>query len=183
MNQHPGIETKRLILRPFTLGDVAEVRKLVSDRDIAATTSDSEVPQPDMVESWIRVREERFGKGESFDFAIVHGEQEYVLGAIGLGIELKRDESMQLGYWLGKQYWNQGYCTEAARAVLKYGFEVLGLRRIFSRYFAGNAASGRVMQKIGMKYEGTMREAYKKWDKFEDLVCYSILRSDYTALK
>ncbi|MEE8413092.1 MAG: GNAT family N-acetyltransferase [Dehalococcoidales bacterium] len=183
MNQRSGIETKRLILRPFVMDDVGEVRKLVADRDIAATTSDSEVPQPDMTELWIRERAERFGKGESFDFAIVQREKNLILGAIGLGFEHKNDESMQLGYWLGKQYWNQGYCTEAARAVIRYGFEELGLNRNFSRYFASNPASGRVMEKTGMKYEGTMREAYKKGDKFEDLVCYSILRSEYTSFK
>jgi len=90
---------------------------------------------------------------------------------------------MQLGFWIGKPYWNQGYCTEAARAVVKYGFEVLGLNRIFSRHFASNPASGRVLQKIGMRYEGTLREAYKKLDKYEDLVCYGLLIKEYHGFK
>lgn len=61
---------------------------------------------------------------------------------IGLGVEYKGDESMQLGYWIAKDHWNQGYCTEAARELIKYGFITLGLHRIFSRSFTSNPASG-----------------------------------------
>ena len=162
--------------------DAPEIQRLAEDRDIAATTSDGEIPEPGMAEQWIRMRQARLRKGESFDFAIVHREQGVIIGTIGLGMEYKKDESMQLGYWLGKIYWNQGYCTEAAKAVLKYGFEVLELHRIFSRHFQRNQASARVLQKIGMKYEGTLRQAFKKWGKFEDIELYGILRSEYLAL-
>ena len=79
----------------------------------------------------------------------------------------------------GRLYWEQGYCTEAAEAVLRYGFEVLGLNRIESRHFKRNPASGRVMQKIDMKHEGLLRQAYKKWGKYEDWEIYAILKDEY----
>jgi len=178
--ERPTIETERLILRPFTMDDAPELQRLAGDRDIASTTSEGEIPEPNMAKQWIKIRQDRFDRGESVDFAIIHREWGVLIGAIGLGMENKQDESMQLGYWLGKQYWNNGYCTEASHAVLRYGFGVLGLHRIYARHFTRNPASGRVLQKIGMKHEGTLREAFKKWGKFEDLECYGILKSEYT---
>ena len=182
MAEHPTIKTERLILRPFTLADAPEVQRLVGDRDIAATTINIPHPYEDgMAEEFIREQEAKFEHGESMDFAIVHREHGFLVGAIGLGVEYRNNGSMQLGYWIGKPYWNQGYCTKAAHAVLKYGFDTLQLNRIFARHFGSNPTSGRVMQKIGMKYEGTMKEAIKKWGRFEDMACYAILRSEYNT--
>ncbi len=177
MPDSPVIQTERLLLRLFSPEDAAELELYADDEDILATTSASEVPGSGMVGEWIDVRLERYEKKQGIDFAVVHRKSHKIIGAIGLGVEYAKDESMQLGYWIGKEYWNQGYCTEAAKRVLKYGFEVLGLHRIFSRHFASNPASGRVLQKIGMKYEGTLREAYKHQDKFEDIVCYGLLKN------
>jgi ribosomal-protein-alanine N-acetyltransferase len=177
--ERPTIKTERLILRPITLEDVPEIQRLAGDRDVSSQTSDGEIPQPGTEEQWFKKRQERFEKGEVVDFAIIHRDEGILIGAIGLGAEYKKDESMQLGFWIGKPYWNQGYCTEAARAVVRYGFEALELHRIYSRHFTRNPASGHVMQKIGMKHEGTLREAYKKWGRFEDIVCYAILKSEY----
>ena len=86
-----------------------------------------------------------------------------------------------MGYWVGAPYWGRGYCTEAARAILRYGFEELGLHRIHAQHFARNPASGRVMQKIGMVYEGRQHEHVRKWDRFEDSDLYGILASDWVA--
>ena len=179
MNERPVIETKHLKLRPFTLDDAPELQRLIGERDIASTTLNIPYPYEDsMAEEWISKHQEHFERGESVQFAISHREQGFFMGGIGLNIN-KEYEHAEIGYWIGKPYWNQGYCTEAAQAVLKYGFEVLELHRIYSRHFTRNPASGRVMQKIGMKHEGTSREAVKKWDKFEDMENYGILRNQY----
>ena len=85
------------------------------------------------------------------------------------------DNNGELGYWIGKPYWGRGYCTEAAREMVRYGFEILGLHRIHSNHFGSSPASGRVMQKIGMIREGTRREHYKKWGEYEDRVEYGLL--------
>jgi RimJ/RimL family protein N-acetyltransferase len=102
-----------------------------------------------------------------------------LIGAMGIHISQSHNRA-ELGYWIGVPYWNQGYCTEAARAVLRYGFETLGLNRIQARHLARNPASGRVMIKIGMRHEGTMRQAVIKWEAYEDIKLYAILRSEYT---
>ena len=180
MGELPIIETERLKLRPYILDDVPELKRLIGERDIASTTLNIPHPYEDgIAEEWMRKHQENFEKGAEFNFAIVERTQGLFIGGISLDAEYEQDEIMQLGYWIGKPYWNRGYCTEAARAVIKYGFEVLGLNRIYARHFTRNPASGRIMQKIGMKHEGTARQAVKKWDKFEDIEYYGILKSDY----
>ena len=88
------------------------------------------------------------------------------------------EKMAEIGYWIGKPYWSQGYCTEAAREVVRYGFEVLNLNRIQARHMTKNPASGRVMEKVGMKYEGRLRQSLLRWDQFEDVAIYSILRDE-----
>lgn len=97
-----------------------------------------------------------------------------------IGFEINHwANSAELGYWLGKPYWNRGYATEAARAMVEYGFEELELNRIQARHMEHNPASGRVMEKIGMKYEGTLRQATYRFGEYHDLLMYAILRSEY----
>jgi RimJ/RimL family protein N-acetyltransferase len=69
--------------------------------------------------------------------------------------------------------------TEAARAVLRYGFEELGLNRVHAHHFAQNAPSGRVLEKIGMVREGCRREHVRKWGRFVDVVLYGVLADEY----
>ena len=83
-----------------------------------------------------------------------------------------------MGYWIGKPFWGQDYCTKAARAMLDFGFGPWELNRIHAYHFVRNPASGRVMAKIGMQYEGLLRQHVIKWGQFEDLALYGILRSD-----
>ncbi|UCB42075.1 MAG: GNAT family N-acetyltransferase [Dehalococcoidales bacterium] len=180
MTGHPILETERLILKPFKLADAPEVQRLVGDRDVASTTINIPHPYEDgMAEEWIAAYQDRFDKGEQVRFAITHGKEGYLIGAIDLWAINTQHEKAEIGYWTGKPYWNLGYCTEAARAVLKHGFIILGLNRIYATHFTRNPASGRVMQKIGMKHEGHLRQHAKKWGNYEDFETYAILRSEY----
>ena len=76
-------------------------------------------------------------------------------------------------------YWGKGYATEAAREMLGYGFESLGLHRIFATCFPHNPASGRILKKIGMQYEGCQRQHLLKWGQFVDSELYGILRREW----
>ena len=182
MSKQPVLETKRLILRPFTLDDAPTVYSLVSDKDIASTTLNIPYPYEEgMAEAWIGTHEERFESGQGVSFAIVQrsGEQQLV-GAIGMQIN-DLHQRAEMGYWIGKPYWNKGYATEAVGAMLRYGFTERGLNRMMAMHLTRNPASGRGMQKNGMVYEGRLREHSKKWDVFEDLDIYSLLRNEYFA--
>jgi len=110
--------------------------------------------------------------------AITLAQGQAMIGSIGLDI-VESHKHARLSYWLGVPYWNRGYCTEAVAAVLGYGFRQLELNRIYSPHFLGNDASGRVLQKAGMTYEGRMREHYLRFDRFVDLELYGMLRRDF----
>jgi ribosomal-protein-alanine N-acetyltransferase len=175
----PTLETERLILRPFRIADAAEVQRLAGDRAIAETTANIPHPYPDgAAETWIASHLDRFASGESATFAITRRDDGALLGAMGLEInpEMQRAE---LGYWVGKPYWNLGYCTEAARSVVRFAFEDLRLRRVFAQRYGRNPASGRVMQKAGMRHEGTLRQHTVKWDTVDDIEVYGVLREEW----
>jgi ribosomal-protein-alanine N-acetyltransferase len=180
MTEYPSLETTRLILRSFILEDAPEVQKLAGNKEIASTTL--HIPHPyenGMAEEWISKHQEEYEKGEQITFAIVHRDEKYLIGAIGLSGFSEEHETAEVGYWIGKPYWNQGFCTEATAAVLKYAFNELKLNRVHARHFKRNPASGRVMQKVGMKYEGCLRQHFKKWENFEDSEMYGILREEF----
>lgn len=175
----PTIETERLILRPFRLSDAPALQSLAGERDIADTTMNIPHPYEDgMAEEWIAGHESAYEDGKAVTFAIVLREDGGLVGAIGLRIDRGYDKA-ELGYWVGKRFWNSGYATEAASALLAFGFEELRLNRIHAAYLARNPSSGRVMEKAGLIFEGTARQGTMKWGKYEDLVSYGILRDDW----
>lgn len=178
MTEQPTLSTKRLLLRPFSLADAPDVFRLAGDWDIASTTLNIPHPyEPGMAESWIATHPEAFDRGETVTFALVRRAGNTFIGAMGLRLEPEHRRA-ELGYWIGKPYWNQGLATEAARTVVRYGFEELGLNRVYASHLTRNPASGRVMQKVGMIYEGRLRQHILKWGVFEDLELYAILRND-----
>jgi RimJ/RimL family protein N-acetyltransferase len=179
MTEQPTIRTERLVLRPFTPADAPDVQRLAGDRDIAATTATIPHPYPDgAAEAWIATHPEKLRSNEGVTFAVVRREDGALAGCIGLVLQPEHERA-ELGYWIGKPYWGLGYATEAARAVLRYGFETLGLNRVYANYMGSNPASGRVMQKIGMVREGCKRQHTKKWGALDDLVMYGILHEEW----
>ena len=178
----PLLNTDRLLLRPFRPEDAPRVQLLAGDRAVAATTLNIPHPYEDgLAETWIRSHPDSFFKQKSVAFAITALSEPpatTLVGAIGLTLAMSHARG-ELGYWVGKPYWGRGYCTEAARAVLRYGFETLALQRIFARYMVTNPASGRVMEKIGMQREGCLRQHVDKWGQYVDLNLYGILREEY----
>jgi [ribosomal protein S5]-alanine N-acetyltransferase len=179
ISEESAFETERLRLRPFRSSDAADVARLAGDRDIAATTR--QVPHPydvPMAEAWIASLSAQHERGELLTLAITLRATGDMVGAIGLIVN-QVDHHAELGYWVGKPYWDNGYATEAARLVIDHAFKSLGLHRLFAHHFSRNAASGRVMQKLGMKCEGYMREHRYKFGRFEDLVIYGMTLADY----
>lgn len=174
----PRLTTDRLVLRPFSLEDAKDVQRLADDRDVAATVTNLPHPYEDgMAEEWIAGHESAFQGGSEVILAIVL-KPDALVGAIGLHINEKHRRG-ELGYWIGKAFWNKGYCTEAVPAVVRYGFEERRLNRIEARHMTKNPASGRVMEKAGMRFEGILREQLLRWDSFEDAAIYGILAADF----
>jgi [ribosomal protein S5]-alanine N-acetyltransferase len=179
MKKYPALRTGRLVLRGFTLQDAPEVQRLAGEWEVARTLLS--VPHPyeeGVAEDWISGHYSAFERDEGVQFAVVLRRQGELCGACGLLINA-RDANAELGYWIGVPYWGQGYATEAAREVVRYGFEELGLHRIYAAHLGRNPASGRVLRKIGMSYEGTRREHHRKWGDYEDRVEYGLLAREW----
>jgi RimJ/RimL family protein N-acetyltransferase len=177
----PTLRTARLLLRPFERTDAAELQRLAGAWEVASTTLT--IPHPyerAMAEDWIAAHRSASQRGEQVVVAITEAGDGALLGAIGLVLALAHERA-ELGYWIGVPYWNRGYCTEAAGEFLRFGFEELRLNKIYASHFVRNAASGRVLQKIGMLYEGRRLEHVKRWDRFEDLETYAMLRREWLA--
>lgn len=174
----PTLPTGRLLLRGFTPADAPRVRELAGSREVASTTLN--VPHPyeeGMAEAWIRGHAADWEERKRLSLAATTG-SDGLVGCVGLGLEPEHGRA-EIGYWIGEPYWNLGYATEAAGAVLAYAFGELGLHRVVARHLARNPASGQVLRKLGMVHEGIQREHVRKWGRFEDLECYGILEHEW----
>ena len=169
--------TERLRLRFFTEQDANEVQKLCNNFNIYKTTL--YIPHPYTVEdalNWMQNHRKNFEENKGYEFAITNKETGELLGAIGLSHN-ERHKQGELAYWVGEPFWNNGYGTEAAKAMLQFAFEVKGMHKVFARFFSSNPASGKIMEKIGMVEEGLLKEHVLKDGRFEDLYVYGILNT------
>jgi len=96
-----------------------------------------------------------------------------------IGLNMQNEGVAEIGYWVGIPHWGKGYATEATKLMIKEGFNKLKLHKIYATHHPKNSASGRVMKKAGMKYEGTLREHIKAKGKYWDLAYWSTLRREY----
>ena len=172
------LETKRLTLRPYALSDIPALTPLIGAREVAANTM--RIPHPyteSDAQEFIATTQSELSKGDELRLAIVIRDIDALCGGVGLRIDADHRRA-ELGYWVGKPYWGNGYATEAARALVEHGFETLRLHRIFASHFASNTRSGNVLRKIGMRHEGRQRAHISKWGESFDLEMYGILASD-----
>jgi [ribosomal protein S5]-alanine N-acetyltransferase len=175
MRTDVNLDTARLRLRTYRESDVAELVPLIGAREIAATTG--RIPHPYSVED-ARQFLARIEREPEVRLAVTLRDSGRLIGGIGLRL-VEQHQNAELGYWLGVPYWGKGYATEAAREMLRYGFEDLRLHRIFANHFMNNPASGRILRKVGMRYEGCQREHFCKWEQFVDLELYGILQREW----
>jgi ribosomal-protein-alanine N-acetyltransferase len=179
MNADLTSNTERLRLRPLAPADAPQVRLLAGDLAVSDTALGIPYPFSEgEAEQWIAEAERDRAAGVGYVFAILKQEGGAMVGSVDLHLQ-RRHHKAELGYWIGRPWWGLGYATEAGRAVLQFGFEQLGLNRIYANHIGENPASGRVMTKLGMRCEGTLREDAWHQDRHVDLVYYGILRSEY----
>ncbi|MFO0719343.1 MAG: GNAT family N-acetyltransferase [Nitrospira sp.] len=176
------IGTKRLRLRPFQTTDAEAVHRLAGSQDVAAGTF---LPHPmdrQAAQDWVTERLKDQAAGTGVTFAITLLENGELIGSIGMELMLAHEQG-RLTYWLGRDYWNQGYGTEAVTALVEYGFNSLKLHRIYAPHFHTNPASGRVLQKVGMTHEGRLREHYLRFGQRVDVELYGMIRNEFLRLK
>lgn len=172
------LQTAPLLLRRCLPSDAANVRELAGDPEVARTTLN--IPHPyeaGMAEAWIAHLEAAWTRGTKFGYAIVEAKTGDLAGTCTLLHDADHARA-ELVYWIGKRFWNRGYATQAATVLVAEGFRSLGLERIHAAHFASNPASGRVMEKIGMRQEGVLRRHVQRLGVFHDLVQYGMLREE-----
>ena len=179
-DQRPTIETLRLRLRPFAVTDAGRVQQLAGHADVAATTAYVPHPYPDgAAEEWIGEHAENFQRGIAVQFAIALKATNELVGCIDLVDICKQHRKAELGYWIGVPYWRRGFCSEAAVALVAFGFDQLQLNKITARHMTINPASGRVMRNAQLKHEGTLRQEFNKGGRFFDIEVYGVLREEF----
>lgn len=176
------LETYRLVLRPLNDQDSGSLYENVKEYNIARWTISIPHPYPkEGAISFIKQSKKHLQNGTAYHLAILLKDTTGLVGVMSLiGMNL-RHRNAELGYWVGKDYWNKGIATEAAQKMLKFGFQDLNLQRISARCFYNNTPSIRVMEKIGMKYEGKFRKEIFKGKTFIDMSYYAILKEEWNG--
>ena len=182
MSHKKTLETERLILRHFNTSDAeAMFCNWASDPDIVRfmpydvceTLDDTNK----RIKEWMLYFEET--APNSAVFAIVLKTNGEVIGTIDFAETDRNASAAEVGYQLGKAWWGFGYATEALKAIIKYCIETVGLSRIWASYDSRNPSSGKVLQKAGMMYEGTLRQSRVRRGELSDSIRYAILADDY----
>ena len=180
--EQPTLESPRLILRPLSPDDAPIIACLAGKREIADTTLS--IPHPyaeQQAKEWIAKTAENWSQRKGIVFAIVSKADRQLVGTAGL-MHIEQEHSQaEMGYWIAVDQWGRGFATEAAKALIEFGFNVLGLNRIYAHHMLRNPASGRVMEKLGMLKEGILREKLRKWEIFEDVALYAVLKKDWST--
>lgn len=178
------METKRLILRPYTAQDATDVWRVAQKEQIYATTAGIPRDYSRMrAEWWIRFVNAAIGRHSGYELAITEKESGRYLGNVGLVNVRKEQKSATVAYYIDPDFWNCGFATEACQRMVQFGFEELGLERIGGSCMKENMASRRVMEHLGFVFEGVARRELYKDGKFYDIVHLSLLREEWLALQ
>lgn len=175
-----NINTKKLLLRPLTMDDTADVFAYSKSKNVgpqAGWKPHENIEETEAIMKTIFVDQENVWGIEK---------DNRIIGSIGLIEDPHRqnDQARMLGYALSEEYWGQGVMTEAARAVLAYGFDTLELSLISVVHYPSNLGSHRVIEKCGFLFEGTIRQAEKIYNgEIKDVKAYSMTRAEFENLQ
>lgn len=171
------METKRLFLRKFRVSDAKDVYEWAGDEKVAETINfemHKDVAESKQITKEILMQPD--------NWAIILKDSNKCIGSIGL-IQDKDNHKTQIGYSLNRLYWNKGYVTEALQEIIDYCFNSLKLNRVEAIHYTNNPASGRVMEKAGLKREGKMKQYIYVKGEYKDCIMYGLVREDYKESK
>lgn len=176
----PTLHSPRLVLRPIVIEDIDAVFSACSNPRVTEYTQFETHRDRAESEAFIRECLSAMSPDGKVDFAIARREAPgSLIGMCGARrIENRCNSAVEFGYWLAEECWNQGYATEAVRVLVPFLFDHYGAERVQAHTFAENAASGRVLDKAGLSYEGTLRRAMYRRGRYWDVRMYSVLRSE-----
>lgn len=178
----PAFETERLVCRTLTLDDAGDVFNYARQAEVARYVAWDAHKSIDDSINFINWTINRIDRDESGDWGLEYKDTGRIIGAMGFVSYDAQNFCSGIGYVLSKEYWGKGLMTEAVKKLIRFGFEEMGLNRIEAVHIPQNEASGRVMVKCGMKYEGLLRQRMFAKDRFWDVQQYAILKDDWLTL-
>ena len=176
--------TRRLLLREFVPADWASVLAYQSDpryRRYYPWTDRTEADARAFVETFLAWQREE--PRHRYQLAITLGTKDALIGNCGLRRKPGKDWEADIGYELAPEHWGRGYATEAARAMVSFGFRELGLGRLSSWCIAENTASARVLERLGFQQEGRLRRNERFKGRWWDTLLYGLLRDEWAKLE
>lgn len=176
-------QTERLILRDFEEADWKPVHSYASNPEVVRYV-DWGPNTFEETRNFIRraIATQNEHPRRNYNFAMILRAKNRLIGACGIFVSNLDNREAWIGYVLNRHFWGQGYATEAAKALLTFGFEKLNLHRIFATCDPANIASAHVLEKIGMQHEGRLREHKRVRGKWRDSLLYAILDYEWKHL-
>lgn len=173
------LETRRLILREISIDDAEDMYEFARLPSVGPNAGWE--PHYSLSETKAIIKQmigkKRFAQPGTY--AVILKEENKMIGTAELHT-YTRNHKAELGYTISPYYKNNGYATEAAKVVIKWGFEVLRLKRIECTTFPKNISSIRVCEKLGLRYEGLRKKGYLLYDgSIHDLECYALTDDEY----
>lgn len=172
--------TQRMIIREYHRSDLDSFLEVVRQPEIYFTTYG--IPKEyskKRAKQWLKFLKNNIRTMQSYEFGMFLKNNQRYIGNVGLINVSSNHNHADISYYIDTGFRNMGYTTEAAAEMLKLGFETFGFEKISGLCMSINVASRRVMEKIGMKYEGTLRHDLLKDGVYYDIDCLSILKKEY----
>ena len=179
----PVLETERLLLRKMKVSDAEDMYDYAKREELTKYLLWSPHNSFFYTKDYLKYGESRYSVGDFYDWAVVEKASGRMIGTCGFTSIDTQHNSGEIGYVLNPDFHGKGYGTEAAARVLAFGFDNLELHRIEARFMEGNAASLRVMEKLGMTFEGFKREAMLIKGEYRTIGVSAILRNEYELKK
>lgn len=177
-----SLERHNISLREFKYDDWKDIHEYASQESVCRYQPWGPNSESESKEFVNKIIEDSHKKPRTrYVFAVIIQEDNKVIGAGELNVRNLKNLNGEIAYIINPQYWGNGYATEVAKYLLDFGFGKLNLHRIFATCDPRNTASSRVMEKVGMKYEGRMREALLIRDGWRDSLLHSILDNEWRA--
>lgn len=171
----PALETERLILRKCSTEDIPEFNRLAANPNVTTWIGWEPHKSVEETTEFVNSLIDGYEKGTCMTWAMCNKETDKFMGLISFVHIKEKNFSSEAGYWIGEEYWNKGYTTEAMEKLIEFAFDTMGLHRVTAAHCVENLPSARVMIKAGMKFEGVGRdEAYLR-GKFHDIAHYAII--------
>lgn len=179
----PTLKTERLIMRPMHANDAEDMFDYAQREDVTTYLLWSPHPSVSYTRDYLKYIETRYDVGDFYDWAVIERSSGKMIGTCGFTRIDMPNNVGEIGYVLNPDFHGKGYGTEAAREALKFGFDVIGLHRIEAKFMEGNRASRRVMDKLGMTFEGFHKEAILVKGKYRTVGISAVLSEDYRRLQ